>query len=79
MKLSKKEKVLRHLKEFGHINPMEALQYYSSMRLAAIIHSLKNDGHEIRTEIINTCDKFGDACHYAKYYLIGEHQLDLAI
>jgi len=37
MKFNQKQKVLRHLKSIGSINPLDALKEYSIMRLAAVM------------------------------------------
>jgi len=38
--------------------------------LAATIHSLKKDGHEISSEIVEGVNKFGDKIRYSKYKLV---------
>jgi len=43
MKFNQKQKVLRHLKSIGSINPLDALKEYSIMRLAAVIYDLKDE------------------------------------
>jgi len=45
MKLNQRQKVLRHLKEVGSINPLMALKEYSIMRLAAVVYDLKDEGY----------------------------------
>ncbi len=69
MKLNQKQKVLRHLKEVGSINPLEALAGYSIMRLAAVIHDLKDEGYDIKTHIVKSRNKFGEKVSFAKYEL----------
>jgi len=70
MKLNKKQKVLRHLKETGSINPLEALREYSIMRLAAVIYDLKDEGYYIKTDIVKSRNKFGEKVSFAKYTLV---------
>lgn len=36
------------------ITPLEALNRYGCMRLAAVIHRLREDGHRITTEMVTT-------------------------
>lgn len=69
MKLNQKQKVLRHLKYFGSINPLDALKEYSIMRLAAVIYNLKNEGYDIKTDIVKSRNKFGEKVSFAKYEL----------
>ena len=70
MKMTQKEMVLRHLKRFGTIQPMEAQQDYSICRLAAVINDLRKEGHLINTITVPHVNKFGHKTHYAKYHLV---------
>ena len=67
--MSQKQSVLNHLREHGHINPMEALDLYASFRLGAIIFELRKE-HYINTELINDKNRFGKAVQYAKYIYV---------
>ena len=69
--MSQKQSVLNHLREHGHINPMEALDLYASFRLGAIIFELRKE-HYINTELINDKNRFGKAVQYAKYMYVGQ-------
>ena len=44
---SKTKKVLRHLLSGLELTPMEAYRSYHTMRLGAIIHNLRKNGHNI--------------------------------
>ena len=69
MKLTQKQKVLRHLKEIGAITPVQAFFDYSIMRLAAIVFILKDEGYYIKTTILKSENKFGEPVRYAQYKL----------
>tara|TARA_R100001198_G_C5178201_1_gene176002 strand:+ start:387 stop:602 length:216 start_codon:yes stop_codon:yes gene_type:complete len=69
MKLTQKQKVLRHLKEIGAITPVQAFFDYSVMRLAAIVFNLKDEGYNIKTTILKSENKFGEPVRYAQYKL----------
>jgi len=69
MKLTQKQKVLRHLKEIGAITPVQAFFDYSIMRLAAIVFILKDEGYNIKTTILKSENKFGEQVRYAQYKL----------
>ncbi len=69
MKLNQKQKVLRHLKEVGPITPVQAFFDYSILRLAAVIFDLKDDGHNIKTKILKSENKFGEKVSYGQYTL----------
>ena len=61
---NQKQKILHHLERFGSISPLEALQHYGCMRLAAQILELKKDGVEIVTTMRQKDDK-----QWAEYWL----------
>jgi|TARA_R110000824_G_scaffold9859_5_gene43653 hypothetical protein len=42
-RISKKEKVLMYLQTYGTITPMDAYEMFQSMRLGAIIHTLRHE------------------------------------
>ena len=65
MAISQKQLILRHLKVKGSITPIEALNLYGCFRLSARIKDLRDDGHNIQTEIINSGNK-----QFANYKLI---------
>ena len=65
------EKILRHLRDYGSITPLEALQEYGCMRLGARIYDLKQDGHDIRTTFETARNRYGEKTSYAKYTLRG--------
>ena len=68
-KMTQKDRVLRHLRDYGTITSLEALSDYGIMRLGARIFELKDDGHEIRTIFIGGKNRYGEPTHYAKYVL----------
>ncbi len=68
-RLSQEQKVLRHLKEFGTITPMEAIHQYSITRLAAIVLKLR-EKHLIDTDMQKSTNKFGEPCNFARYRYI---------
>jgi hypothetical protein len=69
MKLTQKEKVLRHLQEVGALTPVQAFFDYSIMRLATRIFELKEDGYNIETIMLKSQNKFGEPVRYAQYKL----------
>ena len=50
--MTKKEKILKHLKKYRKITPLEALNEYGSMRLGAVIFELRKN-YKIRTNLID--------------------------
>lgn len=63
--MSQKSQILNHLKRNDSITALEAFGVYGVFRLAARIHELRQDGHDIRTE--DRSD--GQGRTYARYRL----------
>ena len=53
---SQKDQILAHLKKGKTITPLEALKLFGCFRLAARIHDLRMDGHDIEVELIDVND-----------------------
>lgn len=57
--------VLHHLECVGHLDPMTALRRYGVMRLAARVCDLRDQGHEIHTQLFTA----NNGKRFARYYL----------
>ena len=69
--MNQKSMILAHLKSFGHIEPMTALNLYGCFALAQRIKDLRNEGHNIVTEMIQTTSRItGNPVHFANYKLV---------
>ena len=68
--MTQKQKVLRHLKEIGSITPIDALRDYSIMRLTSRVCELKDEGHNIKSELVSGKNKYGESVRYSKYTLV---------
>lgn len=66
-------RVLRHLKDYGSITAMEAMEY-SVMRLASRISDLKAQGYPVKREIITDKNRYGEKTHYARYTLVTDKE-----
>tara|TARA_R100000353_G_scaffold108792_1_gene78164 strand:- start:356 stop:571 length:216 start_codon:yes stop_codon:yes gene_type:complete len=69
MKLNQKQKVLRHLKRYGSITPLEAFNDYAIMRLTSRICELKDQGYNIKSEFVSSKNRFQENVSYSKYTL----------
>lgn len=69
---SKTRDVLNHLKIYGSISQMEAVEYYNLYRLGSVIFALRKRGYDIKTEDVPFTSQYGIKGTYARYYLIGE-------
>lgn len=63
------EEILEYLRENGSITPVEAMQEFGCMRLAARIADLKDQGVCIRTTMASGRNRKGRSVSYAKYIL----------
>ena len=66
-KNTQKEKVLKHLQNFGSITSWDAIELYGATRLSAIIYLLRQEGHKITSETENGRNRYGHPVQYAKY------------
>ena len=69
-KMTQSDRVLRHLKDYGSITPVEAMAEYGIMRLGARIWDLKKQGHVISTERETGKNRYGEKTAYARYRLV---------
>lgn len=61
--------ILRHMKNYGSIDPNVAKEEYGCMRLAARIKDLRNRGVDIETEMVRGKNRNGGNTRYAVYRL----------
>ena len=65
-----KERILRHLKEYGSITTWEAITEYGCTRLGHYIYLLRRkDNYNITDEVIKGKNRYGEPTHFKKYYL----------
>lgn len=69
MKLTQCDRILRHLKDYGRITSLEAMNEYGIMRLASRINDLRNQGIDIVTEMETSKNRYGETTHYCVYKL----------
>jgi len=63
--MSQTSAILSHMKRYGSIEPLTALDKYGSLRLAARIADLRGQGHKIETVMVERDDK-----RFASYRLV---------
>lgn len=68
-KITKTKQVLNHLKQYGSITSLEAIDMYGATRLSAIIFKLRNHGYDIETIKMPFTDRYGNHSVYGKYVL----------
>ena len=65
--MTQNDRILRHLRDYGSISSMEAVQEYGIMRLASRISDLKKAGIPIRREMVAGKNHYGENTSYARY------------
>ena len=61
------ERVLKYMRDFGSINPLQAMGDLGVMRLAARVSDLRKDGHKISRRMVAGRNRYGDAVSFAEY------------
>lgn len=65
--MTQNERVLRHIRTFGSITPLEAMECYGIMRLGARIWDLKRAGYNVKAEEVTGENRFGEKTRFCKY------------
>lgn len=63
------ETILRHLRDYGSITSLEAMQEYGIMRLASRISDMKKSGIAIRAETVSGQNRYGETTSFSRYFL----------
>lgn len=66
------EALLEHLKKYGNITSIGAIQMYGITRLSAKIYTLRALGYQIYTEREKSKNRYGNIVSFARYYLVKE-------
>lgn len=69
MKTTQCQRIIRHLEDYGSINPLEAIAEYGIMRLASRITDLKRQGYRFSVTMVKGKNRYGEPTHYAVYTL----------
>lgn len=70
------ERILRHLRDYGSITGVEAMQEYGIQRLAARIADLRKAGVGIISTPATGKNRYGEATSFAVYTLAKEDNHD---
>ena len=68
-KMNQRDRIMRHLQDFGGITHAEAMQEYGIQRLAARVSDLRCKGVPIVTELVEGRNRYGEPTRYAVYRL----------
>lgn len=67
--VAQKQKVLEYIKANGSITPKEAYTKLGIYRLSAIIFVLREEGKNIKTQMVDAPSRYNGTCRFAKYYI----------
>lgn len=69
--ITQRDMILNHLKDFGSITPLKALEEYGCYRLSAVIFDLRDigrtEGFTIETRPLTRKNRFGKSVTFAEY------------
>lgn len=63
------DRILLYMKENKSITPLDAMREFGCMRLAARIHELKDQGHNISETRQANVNRYGEKVRFCRYYL----------
>ena len=63
------ERILKYMRDFGSINPMQAMKDLGVMRLAARVADLKKAGHKITRRTVTGRNRYDEKVIFAEYRL----------
>lgn len=67
--MKQEERILKYMRDFGSITPLQALDDLGVMRLGARIYDLKRAGHMISRRMVTKKNRYGEAVSFAEYRL----------
>lgn len=65
--MSDKEAVLEHLREYGSITTLEAIEKLGCTRLSGRIYELRKEGYPIKSEIAKVPKRSGRMVYVTRY------------
>ena len=69
--MTQKDRILRHLADFGALTNGEAYTEYGIGHCASPISELRKAGHDIRGETVAAKNRYGEPVRYSRYTLGG--------
>ncbi len=71
--MTQAQRVLNYLEEGKTITTLNAFTELGITRLAARVHELKRDGHNVKKKTISVINRFDEKCAVAEYYIGDNH------
>ena len=67
--MNQRERILRHMRDYGGITQAEAFTEYGISRLGARIYEMKAAGIPIKSETVTGKNRYGERTCFARYSL----------
>ena len=65
--MTQKQMIVKYIKDFGSISPMEAFSDLGITKLATRVSELISDGEKIRKQPEKRLNRYGKKCRYMRY------------
>lgn len=65
--MTQRERILRHMRDYGGITQAEAFTEYGISRLGARIYDLKAAGVPIKSETVTGKNRYGEQISFSRY------------
>jgi len=75
MKKTQSSDILQHLKDGRRLTQKEAINEYGAYRLAAVIHSLRNQGHRIESKRVEVPTRYFNTNGTTRMASVSEYTL----
>jgi hypothetical protein len=69
MKITQKDRILKHLQEYGSITTWDSFSLYGDTRLSDKIYRLKKEGYDFNEEWETKMNRFGNPVTFKRYIL----------
>lgn len=69
--MTQKEKVLKYLQTGKGLTPLQAMNWWGVMRLGSRVFELREDGHNVVSQMKSVKNREGKKCYVAEYRLKG--------
>lgn len=66
-KKNQKQRIVEYIEKYGSITPMQAIHELGITKLATRISELKQEGYEVRTQILYAPNRYGENTRFARY------------
>lgn len=67
--MTQTDRILNHMRNYGPITGRVAHDMYGIERLGARVWELKKAGFDIRSEMVEGVNRWGEKVHFKKYWL----------